>query len=182
MSEKPQININKPANMTDAEANAWAAIQPHVLGAGTAYSYTHKFFKGLEPSALSDELRKLQDEVLQSDNLEGCEALLVTQANLLNIIFNSSMQKAAQQENLKGLDIYMKQGLKAQAQCRQTVEALASLRNPVPNVLRQTNITNGPQQVNNGITPDEQSKLSAEPGNTHLAAVETIDGTALSSR
>jgi hypothetical protein len=46
--------------------------------------------------------------------------------------------------------------LKAQSQCRATLETLAVIRNP-PVFARQANIANGPQQVNNGVT------VTAEP-------------------
>ena len=43
--------------------------------------------------------------------------------------------------------------LKAQAQCRATLEALAEIKNPRPvSFVKQANIANGPQQVNNGST------------------------------
>lgn len=42
--------------------------------------------------------------------------------------------------------------LKAQAQCRATLETLAEIKNPQPTAfLRQANIAYGPQQVNNGV-------------------------------
>ena len=51
----------------------------------------------------------------------------------------------------------MRLSLKAQAQCRVTVEALAEIKNPRPVAfVKQANISNGPQQVNNGA-PSETS-------------------------
>jgi hypothetical protein len=47
-------------------------------------------------------------------------------------------------------DKYMRLALKAQGQCRATVETLAFMKNP-PVFARQANIAHGPQQVNNGI-------------------------------
>jgi hypothetical protein len=45
----------------------------------------------------------------------------------------------------------MRLALKAQSQCRATLETLSVVKNP-PSVafVRQANIANGPQQVNNG--------------------------------
>ena len=43
----------------------------------------------------------------------------------------------------------MRLALKAQAQARATAETLALIKNPMP-YIRQANIANGPQQVNNG--------------------------------
>ena len=56
--------------------------------------------------------------------------------------------------------------LKAQSQCRATVETLAEIKNPAVIYARQANVTTGPQQENNGVPSrareieTEQSKLS----------------------
>lgn len=50
---------------------------------------------------------------------------------------------------LDATDRYMRLALKAQGQCRATLETLANLKNPPVVVARQANIANGPQQVNN---------------------------------
>jgi len=47
----------------------------------------------------------------------------------------------------------MRLAFKAQAQCRATVETLAEMKNPHPFAfVKQANIANGPQQVNNGAS------------------------------
>jgi hypothetical protein len=44
--------------------------------------------------------------------------------------------------------------VKGQAQCRATLEALAEIKNPGPVAfVEQANITNGAQQVKNGMQP-----------------------------
>jgi hypothetical protein len=70
--------------------------------------------KQLEPAELRLELKKLQNGVVQSNNLERCEEMLATQA----MIFNDSMVRAATQDTCKPLTIYLRMGLKAQAQPR----------------------------------------------------------------
>jgi hypothetical protein len=48
----------------------------------------------------------------------------------------------------------MRLSLKAQSQCRSTLEALAEIKNPKPVAfVQQANIAHGPQQVNNGTAP-----------------------------
>ena len=49
---------------------------------------------------------------------------------------------------------YMQLALKAQSQCRATLETLAAIKNPPIVYARQANIANGPQQVNNRALPD----------------------------
>ena len=53
-------------------------------------------------------------------------------------------------EYINAAEIYLRLALKAQAQCRTTVETLVEMKNPRPVAfVSQANISNGPQQVNN---------------------------------
>lgn len=48
--------------------------------------------------------------------------------------------------------------LKAQAQCRATLEALAEIKNPRPVAfVKQANISGEHQQVNNGVQPAQKA-------------------------
>ena len=59
--------------------------------------------------------------------------------------------KATPCEYLNQADAYLRLALKAQGQCRATWATLAAMKNPQPTTfVRQTNIAQGPQQVNNG--------------------------------
>ena len=58
----------------------------------------------------------------------------------------------------------MRLALKAQAQCRSTIETLAAIKNPPVVFARQANIANGPQQVNNhgtASTPRADESIGA---------------------
>jgi hypothetical protein len=44
---------------------------------------------------------------------------------------------------------YMRMAMKAQNQCRMTLETLSNIKNPPVIYAKQANIANGPQQVNN---------------------------------
>jgi hypothetical protein len=46
---------------------------------------------------------------------------------------------------------YFSMALKAQNQCRMTLETLANIKNPPVVYARQANVTTGPQQVNNTV-------------------------------
>ncbi|EQD54525.1 hypothetical protein B2A_05985, partial [mine drainage metagenome] len=51
-------------------------------------------------------------------------------------------------------EAHAKLAMRAQSQCRQTIETLALLKNPPqPTFIRQANVAHGPQQVNNGTAP-----------------------------
>jgi hypothetical protein len=102
----------------------------------------------LEIPDLVVEMRKAGDEVV-GGNMGRVERMLTNQALTLDAIFNDMAQRSGRQDQFKGIEVLMRLALKAQAQARSTAEALALLKNPMP-YIRQANIANGPQQVNNG--------------------------------
>jgi hypothetical protein len=60
-------------------------------------------------------------------------------------------RRANAQEYLSGMDPMLRLALKAQSQCRATLETLANIKSPPVVFARQANINNGgQQQVNNG--------------------------------
>jgi hypothetical protein len=76
--------------------------------------------------------------------------MLTAQAHTLDAIFHRLAQKATHSEYLNELDANLRLALKAQSQCRTTLETLAAIKNPQPLAfVRQANIAHGPQQVNN---------------------------------
>jgi hypothetical protein len=56
-----------------------------------------------------------------------------------------------EQAHMPNLEGFMRLALRAQSQCRATLETLATIKNPPVVFARQANIANGPQQVNNGV-------------------------------
>jgi hypothetical protein len=70
-------------------------------------------------------------------------------------------------EYMDATDRYMRLALKAQSQCRATLETLAEIKNPRSvQFVKQANMTTGPQQVNNGYagTPSH-SGIQSRTGN-----------------
>ena len=84
--------------------------------------------------------------------LGDAEALLMAQAVTLNTIFARCAVQASRNlegQHLEGTERYLRLALKAQSQCRTTIETLAIVKNPTTIFARQANIAAGPQQVNN---------------------------------
>ena len=107
-------------------------------------------------SGINESTDALRDKVakVQAGDLSGVEAILTAQATALDSIFTEMARRAALNmgEYLQSTEIYMRMALKAQSQCRTTVEALAEIKNPRPVAfVRQANISHGHQQVNNGM-------------------------------
>jgi hypothetical protein len=74
---------------------------------------------------------------------------------------------------------YMRLALKAQSQARASWESLSKIKNPVgATFIRQANVANGPQQVNNGV-PDSGApayeKLESQPNEILGGAYRGMD-------
>jgi hypothetical protein len=54
------------------------------------------------------------------------------------------------QATMPTLEGFMRLAMRAQSQCRTTLETLAAIKNPPIVYARQANVTTGPQQINNG--------------------------------
>ena len=129
----------------------------------------------LEMPDLVDEMRKAGDEVVDG-NMCRVERMLANQAMTLDAIFNNMAQRSHSQETFKGIEVLMRLALKAQAQARSTAEALALLKNPMP-YIRQANIANGPQQVNNAGT-----QISGTQAGTQQSTQNKINKTSSRTR
>jgi hypothetical protein len=112
-------------------------------------------------------------KAVQAGDLSGLEATLTAQAIALYAIFNEMARRAAVNmgEHLGAAETYLRLGLKAQAQCRATAQTLFEMKNPQPIAfVKQANISNGPQQVNNVVVkqPPTRAGISADQTNELL--------------
>lgn len=103
--------------------------------------------------------------------MKECEAMLMGQAHSLQAIFRnlSSQAEANIGHYPKAVDSYLRLALKAQSQCRATLETLSAIKNPPVLFAKQANFANGPQQVNNGTAP-------------HTGKVETVQNELLEAQ
>ena len=94
----------------------------------------------------------LEARRVRSGDLGRLEEMLAAQAVVLNAMFTKLAYQTSQMTIVDQIDRFTRLGLKAQGQCRATVETLALMKNPPSGAVfaRQANIANGPQQVNNG--------------------------------
>lgn len=115
----------------------------------------------LDSADLVAAMKRAGDEATAGD-LQRTERMLATQLLTLDAMFNHLARRAASQTQYKGLEILTRLALKAQAQARATAETLGVLKNPMP-YIKQTNIAQGPQQVNNGIPPTGTRKNKTVP-------------------
>ena len=102
---------------------------------------------------------------VQGGDLKECEAMLMGQAHALQAIFMNLSRRGMGAEMMNQYEAHMRIAMKAQSQCRATLETLAAIKNPPTVFTRQANITTGPQQVNNG---------TLAPASAPAGKVETI--------
>ncbi|RFC32893.1 MAG: hypothetical protein DID92_2727745125 [Candidatus Nitrotoga sp. SPKER] len=140
---------------------AMVTLMPSANAAAVVAEYT-KVFGEQDVQALMEELRPHMKNV-NDGNLQHCEAMLVGQAHALQSIFMNLARRAVNQEYLQQYEMYLRLGLKAQNQCRMTLETLAAIKNPPVVFAKQANINQGSgnQQVNNGTpaTPSHAEKI-----------------------
>jgi len=154
---KPKWETTAPceAEMTEDEKKearflARVATDPSVNAGQVIEAFGPQFTSlGLNAvvECLSQSIRRVE-----ANDMRPSEAMLFAQAVALQSIFTGMAQLASRHkgQRLDEAERCMRMALKAQNQCRMTLETLAALKNPRVVVAQQTNIANGPQQVNNG--------------------------------
>lgn len=169
--------------------NAKALAEPTVRAALAIQRFEGDY---LNVNALVNELRTQVGE-MQRNNLGRSEAMLIAQAHTLDALFSNLTRRSRDNSEAGYLDAaetYLRLALKAQSQCRATLETLSAVKNPPVIYAKQVNQTTGPQQINNSMAPppqareigNEQSKLldaratgEAIPSYSTLETVGKID-------
>ena len=141
--EEMNLPINLARNVaTNAHVHAGSAMQPWLKHA----------YGDVAVNELIEKLRTQTDAMKRGD-MGDIEAMLFNQALTLQTMFTAMSRRAAANvgEFNSTVELYLKLAFKAQAQCRSTLEALAEIKQPrSATFVKQANIANGPQQVNNG--------------------------------
>jgi hypothetical protein len=150
LTDSNQIQFLQAKDESESETFNRNAIVPSVGAAITIKAFTKKFgdgvtYKGLIP-AIEDQVKDAQ-----TGDLNRTEAMLIAQAHTLDAIFNELAQRAAANmgQYMNATDLYLRLALKAQSQCRATLETLAEIKFPKSaTFVRQQNVGIS-QQVNN---------------------------------
>ncbi len=155
---KPAKTLTDPAKEKEGAARkARWSLSPSLNAA--AISQAFSIHGELDLGELVDVLGERCKSVNDGD-LKRVESMLLSQAYSLDTMFASLARRGRNQEGLKQYETHLKLALKAQSQCRATLETLAAIKNP-PIFARQANIAHGPQQVNNE--------------NAHIARAEQVE-------
>ncbi len=150
------------------------ALQPISNAAAIAEAFTVNTFGQLDAPEAIAELA-FQVESVRLGDLQQIEAMLVSQAHSLDVLFASLARRSAvnMSHDLTIAEACMKLALRAQNQCRATLETLAGIKNPPLVFAKQANISHGHQQVNNSASRPARGKKTAKMPNELM---ESDDG------
>lgn len=141
------------------------AMSCQVANASTVSLFSKGTFGEIGIGDAVGEMRERTKKVLSGD-IGGLEETLTAQAIALNAMFNELARRAALNmgDHLTATETYLRMALKAQSQCRTTIETLGELKYPKQaTFIRQANIANQ-QQVNNGVNDLDSSTRTGTGG------------------
>jgi len=151
---KPKANtlaVDESSEKSLARVVAEVAFSTYATNALTTQAFTDNFGE-LDMQECIGVMKERQANI-RGGNLTSLENMLTAQAITLNALFNKLAQRSGLNmgEHLGAADTYMRLALKAQSQCRSTIEAINEIKNPssAPTFVKQANIGNA-VQVNNG--------------------------------
>jgi hypothetical protein len=113
--------------------------------------------KQLDVPTMLEQLRE-QSVAVNRGEMAQAEAMLINQASSLQALFVRLSERAMEQTQMPNLEGFMRLALRAQSQCRATLETLAAIKNPPIVYARQANVTTGPQQINNGAAAPTRAR------------------------
>lgn len=180
VKHQPVSTTKKPNNVVTVEGEkgqtreqliATVTRTPEYLAGATI----HAFEGG--SGDLHSTIRELQDQsaLIKDGSMRRPESLLAAQAHTLDTLFNVLAQRACSNMNAgygDAAERYLRLALKAQVQCRTTIETLSVIKNPPVVFAKQMNVSNGPQQINNGTqatTNDVAHTYQNEPMQNKLS-------------
>lgn len=153
--------------LDDGEAMAKMAIHPGIQGAMVIRKYSDYIGNKRDLISLVQELEKQISEVKDGNLKAFSEKILMNQILTLNTLFNKLLLLAYDSEYLDEIETFMRLAMRAQKQCRSTLETLSAIKNPQSIAfVKQANIGYN-QQVNN-CDPGSQEAPKVENSQTQL--------------
>ena len=146
VKNKTSVIVDAGKDEDQDEAVAKKLTRPEVQAALTI----QKLHPINDVNALTKILHQQTADVI-GGNMTRPEAMLLSQAHTLDALFNSLVMKGLGQTHMPHYEAFMRLAFKAQSQCRSTLQTLSDIKNPSIVYAKQANITNGNQQINNGV-------------------------------
>lgn len=169
-----KLILKRRKGISEATQLAEMTLCPAVNAALVADVYQGSVFgNNVDVNELMNNLQASMDKS-NSGDLSELENMLIGQATALQAMFVNLARRAQAQQYQKNLEAFLGLALKAQAQSRATIQAVVDLKFPRHlTFVKQANIANGPQQVNNTAT---SSRALEEPSEQNELIVGEIHG------
>lgn len=176
-TDKKALSLVQTGNESKDAVIAKAALSPYLSGAVVADAYQSNL---MGPDVdLMEMVNVLTENARQAreGDLSNLEAMLLSQATGLQAIFTSLAKRAQVQTSQRNLEAFLGLAMKAQSQSRATIATLVELKFPRQVAfVRQTNVSHGPQQVNNHIEPGVDSRAEEIKSQRDKLLVGNDDG------
>jgi hypothetical protein len=152
---------SKPMEQLRAEL----ATEGVLANALTMKAFSRQVVGELDPTDSTKALRATA-KAINGGDLKPAEDMLLAQAATLNAIFCELARRAGLNlgEGLGAAEIYMRMALKAQAQCRATLEALVEAKAPRSLVIAKSANVAHNQQINHGSTARTEEPATSPNG------------------
>jgi len=178
--KKNVLQVTSRQGVSEERQLADLATDGIATNAMTARSFLGPSQPLLSITEMVDSLKDHGKRVNNND-LAAPEQMLMAQAVSLNAIFAEMSRRAAVNmgSHLEPMERYLRLALKAQGQCRATVETLAAIKNPRVMFAKQANIAHGPLQVNNGVPVGFETcppALAPAHGKTEIEPTKLLEG------
>ena len=173
------VNVYLKEGETRERAHARFECKPEWLA---AQSISFLSFSSEQPADLNQLITELEYQVDRSRSSNSrAESILVSQTHTLDALFHRLLKRAEAniREGYPAGREYLKLAMRAQSQCRSTLDSLVALQRPT---IIQTNIAHGHQQVNNyaeGNPPNELMEQQDERMDTGTPSEAVKGGQAL---
>lgn len=152
MKPNNALTVEQTKDETGAQAMARTLLEPHLRHALSASAYAGKVLgSDVEVPGIMDFVDHVQEATgkAEAGDLAIASRLLASQAITLDAMFTELARRAAlnMSEYINAAESYGRLALRAQSNCRTTLEALAKLHQPREQTVRHVHVNDGGQAV-----------------------------------
>lgn len=147
-SNREALTVTADPNKTSSRQLADIALDPAAHAAAATRMFTQSTFGAQDSTDLFASMLD-KGKAAKSGDLGHYKAMLAAQADTLNCIFTEMARRAAVNmgEYIGATESYMRLGLKAQTQCRATIEALDRLTSGRVQTVKLVHVNEGGQAI-----------------------------------
>jgi hypothetical protein len=151
MKPNNALTIEQATDETGAQAMARKLLDPAFKNAAASAGFIDKMLGGIEKPGVTDYADNLiaKAEKAASGDMAMASRMLATQAVTLDAMFAELARRCAMNmgDYINASERYGRLALKAQSNCRATLEALAKLHQPREQTVRHVHVNEGGQAV-----------------------------------